>query len=231
MAKILLVDDEPNLLHSLAYNLRQEGHEVLTAANGKDALAMARAAKPDAVVLDVMLPEIDGFEVCRSLRAESNVPIILLTAKDSEVDRVVGLGHGADHYLTKPFSMRELQARLRALLRRAATVQVEGPAPNVLRAGVMEVDLARRRVLLEGREVVLKRKEFDLLAFLMARPGRVLTRDTLLRHVWGYDYTGLTRTVDAHVRGLRQKIGDDADAPRWLETVRGVGYRFREYPA
>jgi DNA-binding response OmpR family regulator len=228
VARVLVVDDEPNLLHSVAYSLRKEGYEVLTAADGEQALATARRETPDALVLDIMLPKMDGFEVCRRLRAESTIPILMLTAKDSEIDRVVGLEIGADDYLTKPFSMRELVARVRAMLRRASMLAAQPPAPDVIRLDELEVDLQRRRVICRGREVALKPKEFDLLAFLMARPGRVFTRDDLLERVWGYNYPGITRTVDAHVRSLREKLGDDADAPRWVETVRGVGYRFHE---
>jgi DNA-binding response OmpR family regulator len=229
LARILVVDDEPNLLHSVAYSLRKEGHEVVTADDGEEALDKAGSDKPDVIVLDVMLPGLDGFEVCRRLRATSTVPILMLTAKDSEIDRVVGLEIGADDYLTKPFSMRELMARVKAMLRRVGMVQSppEG-AGDILKATGLEVDLLRRRVVCEGLEVTLKPKEFDLLAFLIARPGRVFTRDALLEHVWGYDYGGITRTVDAHVRSLREKLGDDAESPRWIETLRGVGYRFRE---
>ncbi|MCL4466136.1 MAG: response regulator transcription factor [Chloroflexi bacterium] len=229
MPKILVVDDEPNLLHSVAYSLRREGHEVLTAADGEEALKLARGNSPDAIVLDVMLPKLDGFEVCRRLRSESQVPILMLTAKDSEIDRVVGLEIGADDYLTKPFSMRELQARVKALLRRSIrTEPASGQKAELLRAGELSVDLARRRVLVAEREVALKPKEFDLLAYLLANRGRVFTREALLRQVWGYPEAGITRTVDAHVRALREKLGDDVDSPKWLETVRGVGYRARE---
>ena len=229
MARILVVDDEPNLLHSVAYTLRKEGHEVVTAVDGEEALDKARREGADLLVLDVLLPRLDGFEVCRRLRAESTIPILMLTAKDSEIDRVVGLELGADDYLTKPFSMRELVARVKAMLRRVNMVRAQQPQPaDVLRAGELEVDLQRRRVQRAGREIALKPKEFDLLAYLMARPGRVFSRDALLEHVWGYNYAGITRTVDAHVRSLREKIGDDAEAPLWVETVRGVGYRFRE---
>ncbi len=228
MAKVLVVDDEPNLLHSVAYNLRREGYDVVTAEDGEVALATAKAEVPDLLVLDVMLPKIDGFEVCRRLRAESTVPILMLTAKDTEIDRVVGLEIGADDYLTKPFSMRELVARIKAMLRRAGMVKIEQEETEAIELDGIEVDLERRRVRREGETIALKPKEFDLLAFLIARPGRVFSRDDLLIRVWGYSYPGITRTVDAHIRGLREKLGDDADAPRWLETVRGVGYRFRD---
>ncbi|MHB1006143.1 MAG: response regulator transcription factor [Chloroflexota bacterium] len=228
MAKVLVVDDEPNLLHSVAYSLQRDGYVVVTAADGEEALAKARREAPDVVVLDVMLPKMDGFEVCRRLRAESIVPILMLTAKDSEVDRVVGLEIGADDYLTKPFSMRELIARVKAMLRRAGMVQTQASTSDLLKGDGLEVDPQRRRVTHDDVEVALKPMEFELLAFLMANPGRVYSRDELLERVWGYQYPGITRTVDAHVRSLREKLGDDADEPRWIETVRGVGYRFRE---
>jgi DNA-binding response OmpR family regulator len=230
VARILIVDDEANLRHTVGYNLRRAGHEVVEAADGEAALARAAGRPLDLVVLDVMLPGIDGLEVCRRLRARGSVPILMLTARDSEVDRVVGLELGADDYLVKPFSMRELLARVKAILRRgeldrAAAVAA---APELLECDGLSVQLAQRRVLVGGRDVTLKPREFDLLAFLARRPGQVFTRAQLLAQVWGYDYAGDTRTVDVHVRSLRTKLGDSAEAPRWLETVWGVGYRFRE---
>ncbi|MHB1130960.1 MAG: response regulator transcription factor [Chloroflexota bacterium] len=228
MAKVLVVDDEPNLLHSVAYSLRREGYEVLTAADGEEALRVAAESQPDAVVLDLMLPKIDGLEVCRRLRAAGPVPILMLTARDTEIDRVVGLELGADDYVTKPFSMRELQARVKALLRRAGAAHHVPPSSDRISAGGLDLDRSRRRVRADGREVELKPKEFDLLAFLMSNRGIVFSRDTLLQRVWGYEYAGITRTVDAHMRSLREKLGDDAQTPRWLETVRGIGYRLRE---
>ena len=229
MKRLLVIDDEANLRHTLGYALRQEGYEVLTADDGESGLAAFRRVKPDLVVLDVMLPRLDGLEVCRRLRKESEVPIIMLTARDSELDKIVGLEVGADDYLAKPFSVRELVARVRAALRRAART----PVPEDESAYELEglrVDVPRRRVTRDGTEVALKPKEFDLLAFLIARPGQVFARDQILARVWGFDYAGDSRTVDTHVKTLREKLGDHADRPRWVETVRGVGYRFREPP-
>jgi DNA-binding response OmpR family regulator len=230
MAKVLVIDDEQNLRHTLSYALQQEGHEVATAVDGEEGIETFRSMRPDLVILDVMLPRIDGFEVCRRLRREGDVPIIMLTARDSEFDKVVGLELGADDYLVKPFSVRELVARVRAMLRRA---RPPAPAPSAdeLRAPGLTLDIRRHRVLRDGDEVALKPREFDLLAFLMAHPGQALTREQILTGVWGYDYSGDARTVDTHVKALRERLGDRADAPRWIETVRGVGYRFREEAA
>jgi two-component system response regulator ResD len=228
--RILIVDDEPNIRHTVSYNLRREGHEVLEAADGEAALAAVRGPALDLVVLDLMLPGIDGLEVCRRLRERSPVPILMLTARSEEVDRVVGLELGADDYLAKPFSMRELLARVKAILRRSelSRAAAEPVAPSRLDLDGLSIDPARRRVMAEQEEVALKPREFDLLAFLARHPGQVFTRAQLLEHVWGYDYAGDSRTVDVHVRSLRTKLGDRADTPRWIETVWGVGYRFRE---
>jgi two-component system, OmpR family, alkaline phosphatase synthesis response regulator PhoP len=232
--RILLVDDEPSLLAAVGYTLRREGFGVVTAATGPDALRLARAERPDLIVLDVMLPGLDGLRVCQKLRAESTVPILLLSAKAEPVDRIVGLEIGADDYLTKPFAMRELLARVRAMLRRAAMVAgrpdaasavAAGPAPS-LRAGGIVVEPAGRRVTVDGEPRSLKPREFDLLRFFVEHPGVVHSRETLLRQVWGYDVPIDTRTVDVHVRWLRQKIERDPALPRRIETVRGVGYRF-----
>ncbi len=231
MAKILIVDDEPNLRHTVGYNLLREGHEVLEAADGEAALAVASERTPDLVILDVMLPGIDGFEVCRRLRERrGSVPILMLTARDAEVDRVVGPEIGADDYLVKPFSMRELLARVKAVLRRTELDRLASneAVEDSIEANGLTIFFSRRRVLVAGNEIVLKPREFDLLAFLARRPGQVFTRDQLLSKIWGYDYSGDTRTVDVHVRTLRDKLSESADAPRWVETVWGVGYRFRE---
>jgi DNA-binding response OmpR family regulator len=227
MATILLVDDEPTLVATLDYNLRRDGHEVIIARDGQAALDQAERARLDLVVLDLMLPKVDGFEVCRALRRGSTVPILMLTARDSEVDKVVGLEIGADDYMTKPFSMRELLARVKAMLRRNAMRPEESPprGKGVIRLPGVEVDLAARQVRREGKPVHLKPRAFELLAFLAQNRGRVFSRDQLLEHVWGYDFSGDTRTVDVHVRWLREKIEADPSAPRVLETVRGVGYR------
>jgi two-component system OmpR family response regulator len=228
MARVLVVDDEATLVDTIRYNLRREGYEVQVAGEGHEAIRLARASSPDLVVLDLMLPGLDGLEVCRQLRRESIVPILMLTAKDDEVDKIVGLEVGADDYMTKPFSMRELVARIRAMLRRSRMAQQAGEADGdqVVRSGDLEADPLRRRVVLGETSLQLKPKEFDLLVYLMQRSGRVVTRDQLLEKVWGYTFVGDTRTVDVHIRWLREKIEEDPGAPRRLETVRGVGYRF-----
>ncbi len=226
MARLVLVDDDANLRHTLGYTLRQEGFEVISAEDGERGLEMFRQSRPDVVVLDVMLPKLDGFEVCRRIRRESDVPILMLTARDTELDKVVGLELGADDYLAKPFSTRELVARVRALLRR--TRQAVAPVGERLESEGLLLDAGRHRVTLDSREIALKPKEFDLLAFFMAHPGQVFGREQLLASVWGYDFAGDSRTVDTHVKTLREKLGDDAERPHWIDTVRGVGYRFRE---
>jgi two-component system response regulator RegX3 len=222
---ILVVDDEPTLRETLAEALDAEGFRVLTAADGREALNRFREHQPDLVVLDLMLPELSGIEVCRIIRAESGVPIVMLTAKSSELDKVVGLELGADDYVTKPFSLRELTARIRALLRRTEQL-AEAPTPSV-ELGALTVDLAGHRLLHDGERVPLKPKVFELLAYLLRHPGQVLTRDQLLEHVWGYDYAGETRTVDVHVHWLRAAIEPEPAEPIYLHTVRGVGYVFR----
>ena len=229
MTRLLIVDDDANLRETLGYSFRREGFEVMTAADGDQALSSFRQARPDLVILDVMLPGRDGFDVCRALRRESEVPVIMLTARDTELDKVVGLEIGADDYLAKPFSTRELIARVRAMLRRARR---EVPASDTrLELDELVLDAARHRVTLAGRELALKPKEFDLLSFFMLHPGQAFGREQLLSSVWGYDFSGDTRTVDTHVKTLREKLGDPADRPRWIETLRGVGYRFRERAA
>jgi DNA-binding response OmpR family regulator len=223
MKRILVVDDEPTLVATLRYNLEREGYQVITASGGDVGLTLARSDRPDLVILDLMLPAIDGFEVCRLLRREMTVPILMLTAKADEVDKVVGLELGADDYVTKPFSMRELLARVRALLRRAETV----PAVEMelLAVGNLQVDLRRREASRQGRPLTLKPKEYELLLFLLRNRGRAFTREQLLDQIWGYDFVGDTRTVDVHVRWLRQKIEDEPAKPTRLITIRGMGYR------
>ena len=224
---ILVVEDEPTLRETLIEALEVEGFRVVGAADGREALLRFRAERPDLVLLDLMLPELSGIEVCRIIRAESGVPIIMLTAKDSELDKVVGLELGADDYITKPFSLRELSARIRALFRRAEQgVTVEEP-PAVIDLGRIQADLAGHRLLHDGQLVPIKPKAFELLAFLIRHPGQVFTRDQLLERVWGYDYAGETRTVDVHVHWLRTAIEADAAEPAFIHTVRGVGYVFR----
>jgi DNA-binding response OmpR family regulator len=223
---ILVVDDEPTIRETLSDALEADGFRVVSAADGREALTRFRAERPDLVLLDLMLPELSGVEVCRIIRAESGVPIVMLTAKDSEVDKVVGLELGADDYVTKPFSVRELSARIRALFRRSERVAVEEP-PAVVDLGRVQVDLGGHRLLRDGQALPVKPKAFELLAFLLRHPGQVFTRDQLLEHVWGYDYGGETRTVDVHIHWLRSQIEDEPGAPRFLHTVRGVGYVFR----
>jgi len=226
VTRVLLVDDEANLRHALTYALRQEGYDVAAAADGEEGMRLFHQALPEAVILDVMLPGIDGYEVCRRIRRESDVPVIMLTARDQEIDRIVALEIGADDHIGKPFSTRELVARIRALLRRAARPGAVA-TETVLEASGLRVDPARRRVEREGAEVALKPREFDLLVHLMANRGVVLSRDRIMTAVWGDQGTD-SRTVDTHVKRLRVALGDAAASPRWIETVRGVGYRFRE---
>ena len=234
--KVLVVEDETTLLETLAYNLERQGYEVSMAADGRAALEVAREEEPDLIVLDVMLPGLDGFEVCRILRKEMSVPILMLTARDEEVDKVVGLEMGADDYLTKPFSMRELQARVKALLRRVRLVREEVAAaadhqPTVeadepMRFGNLEIDLARREVRLDGEPVRLKPKEYELLVFLARNRGIALSRDLILDRVWGWEHHGSSRTVDVHIRWLREKIEPEPSNAERIITVRGIGYRF-----
>ena len=222
---VLVVEDEENLIEAIRYNLEHEGYRVLTAPDGGSGLETARAATPDLVILDVMLPNMDGLEVCRILRRETDVPILMLTAKGEEIDRVVGLELGADDYVTKPFSMRELMARVRAMLRRprkSAAARMAEP----LRSGSLAVDVEAHQASLNGEELRLKPREFGLLALFMRNPGRAFTRDQILEQLWGHDYIGETRTVDVHVRWLREKIEADPSTPARIITIRGVGYRF-----
>ena len=230
--KILVVEDEISLQETLAYNLTQQGYEVETAGDGKAAIEAARRIKPDLILLDIMLPILDGIEVCRILRQEMNVPILMLTARDDEIDRVIGLEIGADDYITKPFSMRELMARVKANLRRtrfdkedtlAAPAQ---PENEIIRFDNLVLDLTRQEVLLDDKPLTLKPKEFDLLLYLARHRGQALSRDTILEQVWGWEYTGNSRTVDVHMSWLREKIEPDPTHPVRIVTVRGTGYRF-----
>ena len=223
---ILVVDDERTLRETLAEGLEEEGFAVFQAADGREAVEAFRRHHPDLILLDLMLPELSGTEVCRIIRAESSVPILMLTAKSAEIDKVVGLELGADDYVTKPFSFRELLARVRALLRRAEA-QAQVTEPETIDLGAVKVDLAGRRLLRDGETLPVKPKAFDLLVFLVRNAGHVFTRDQLLEHVWGYDYAGETRTVDVHVHWLRAQIESDPADPVYLETVRGVGYVLR----
>ncbi len=226
MTKILIVDDEAPIIDMLSYNLRRANYEVLIAWDGEQALDLARREQPELIVLDLMLPKLDGLEVCRALRRERDVPIIMLTARDEEIDRVVGLELGADDYVVKPFSVRELLARIKNVLRRtAARAQPADPAASLLHAGALHLDMARHEVQLDGTPLELTALEFELLHLLMTRPGWVFSREQLLEQVWGYDYVEDVRVVDAVVKRLRAKLRAVASACDVIETVRGVGYR------
>jgi two-component system, OmpR family, response regulator RegX3 len=226
--RILVVEDEESLADSVRYNLEREGYVVSVAPDGPNALARFRIEPPSLVILDLMLPDISGLDVCRAIRAESDVPIIMVTAKDSEADKVAGLELGADDYVTKPFSMRELVSRVRANLRRAESQAAPSPAAEVLLGGPIRMDVGRHEVSLDDGTISLPPKEFELLEAFLRRKGRLLTRDFLIEEVWGADYFGDTRTLDVHVKRLRRKLEEDPHQPRHLLTVRGLGYKFVE---
>ncbi len=227
---VLVVEDDATILDVLRHNLLREGYQVVTARDGEAGLAEARSHRPDLIILDIMLPRLDGIEVCRILRKEMSIPILMLTARAGEIDKVVGLEMGADDYVTKPFGLRELLARVKALLRRGELVREElaraaASGQEILRVGNLVIDMERHVATRDGMELGLSPKEFDLLAFLARSPRRAFSRDHLLEKVWGYDYSGDSRTVDVHVRWLRQKIEADPAQPSLLLTVRGVGYK------
>ena len=232
--KILVVEDELSLQETLAYNLRHQGYEVETAGDGQLALDLARLHRPDLILLDIMLPGMDGFEVCRILRQEMGTPVLMLTARDDEIDRVVGLEVGADDYLTKPFSMRELIARVKAMLRRVRLIRQEmettavpvPPVSTMLTFTNLVIDPGRREVRLDEKPLAMKPKEYELLLFLAQHRGQVLTREFILERVWGWDYIGDSRTVDVHIRWLREKIEPEPATPVRIVTVRSAGYRF-----
>ena len=228
MVTVLVVEDEENLLEALRYNLEREGYAVRTAIDGEQALLAARENRPEMVILDVMLPKLDGFEVCRILRRESDVPILMLTARGEEIDRVVGLELGADDYVTKPFSIRELMARVRNMLRRStrSAAAVDSAGVDVLRSGDLEIDSTSHIVRRGGERLELKPREFDLLALLAKNRARAFTREQILERLWGHDYYGDSRTVDVHIRWLREKIEPEPSKPVRIVTIRGVGYRF-----
>ncbi len=223
--KVLIVEDDPNLLETLKYNLLKEGYDAVTAADGAQAVEIARREKPDLIILDIMLPKMNGFEVCRILRKEMKTPIMMLTARADETDKIVGLEIGADDYVTKPFSIRELLARVHAMLRRAKMTAAPVDDTASIKTGNLEVDTARHRASISGAPLELSPKEFDMLAFLVKNKGLVFTREQLLEKVWGYDFAGDTRTVDVHIRWLRQKIEKDPAHPEYFVTVRGTGYK------
>jgi two-component system response regulator RegX3 len=235
---VLLAEDEESFVEALEVGLGKEGFRVAVARDGSEALRVFDEVDPDLVLLDLMLPKMSGIDVCQAIRARSNVPIIMVTAKGTEIDTVVALEVGADDYVTKPYRLRELVARMRAVMRRApgaaeqpaGTERVDGE-DAVLEAGDVRVDLAQRRVFVRGEEVALRRKEFDLLRLLVENAGRVLTRDVLIDRVWGADYVGDTKTLDVHVKRLRSRVESDPSKPALITTVRGVGYRFDAQPA
>jgi DNA-binding response OmpR family regulator len=224
MSTILLVEDDPILSETLRYNLEREGYAVINAPDGVVGLERARRDQPDMVILDVMLPRLDGFSVCRILRQESEVPILILTARQDEIDRIAGLELGADDYVAKPFSLGELLARVRAIMRRSD--RRISALREVLDAGAIRLDTGSRRAWRDDVELNLSQKEFDLLACLMRNRGIALSRDVLLERVWGYDFLGDSRTVDVHIRWLREKVEPDPGKPTYIQTVRGIGYRF-----
>jgi len=233
--KILVVDDEISLQETLAYNLKKQGYDVQTTGEGTEALELAREMKPDLIILDVMLPGLDGFEICRILRKEMSTPVLMLTARDDEIDRVVGLEVGADDYMAKPFSMRELIARVKAMLRRVRLIREEvnqanaedrKPKAEILEFGNLRIDMTRREITVDDNVVAFKPKEYELLTFFAQHQGQVLSREFILERVWGWDFIGDSRTVDVHVRWLREKIESDPSNPRRIITVRGAGYRF-----
>lgn len=232
MPVVLIVEDEIALRETLAYNLKRQDYTVEAVGDGLTALAAARRLHPDLILLDLMLPELDGIEVCRILRQEMNIPILMLTARDDEIDRVIGLEIGADDYITKPFSMRELLARVKAHLRRERLIRAEVDAAQetapkeVLQFGNLVLDLTRREARLDDHPLPLKPKEFELLLFLARHRGQALTREFLLQRVWGWEFSGGTRTVDVHIRWLRERIETDPANPTRIITVRGSGYRF-----
>ena len=225
--KILVVDDEPTIVETVSYNLRLERYDTVSAESAEECLDAVKSESPDLVLLDVMLPSASGFDVCRRIRQFSDVPVIMLTAKAEETDRVVGLEIGADDYVTKPFSMRELMARVKTVLRRRTSAVPPAPLDPLVRMGDVVVDPRRHEAFVRGSAVELSRKEFDLLLFFISNPNRTVSRDTLLDEVWGKDMMVGERTVDVHVRWLREKIEEDPSTPRRLLTVRGVGYQFR----
>jgi two-component system response regulator RegX3 len=221
-----VVEDESAIVEAVSYALELEGFQVSSALGGREGLEAARRLNPSVVILDVMLPGMSGLDVCRQLRRESDVPIIMLTAKEGEADKVAGLELGADDYITKPFSMRELTARVRAQLRRAAKSGALSGSNEVLRGGAVELDVDAHEVRVAGEAVPVRPKEFDLLESLMRRRGRLATRETLIDEVWGPDYFGATKTLDVHIKRLRQKVEADPARPKYIVTVRGLGYKF-----
>ncbi len=226
MSKVLVVDDEKSIVKGIKFSLEQDGNEVECAYDGEEALEMAKQTEYDIVLLDVMLPKLDGFEVCKAIREFSNMPIIMLTAKDGDMDKILGLEYGADDYITKPFNILEVKARIKALIRRVKKTTADEPAKQIVK-GDLFMDIDGRRVFIKEKEVNLTVKEFDLLELLVNNPNKVYSRDQLLSIVWGYEYPGDIRTVDVHVRRLREKIEEDPKKPKYVNTKWGVGYYFK----
>lgn len=227
--KILIVDDEKPIVEILTYNLKKEGYDTIEANNGEDAIVMALHENPDLILLDVMLPLMDGFSVCKKLRETIDTPILMLTAKEDEIDKIIGLELGADDYITKPFSVRELMARIKANLRKSPSVKKEGNSnkkSQILRVGVLTLDLEKYEAKVRGKVVDLTLREFELLKFLATQEGQVFSREALLEKVWGYEYYGDIRTVDVTIRRIREKIEQDPSEPQLLVTKRGIGYYF-----
>jgi two-component system response regulator RegX3 len=227
VTKVLIVEDEISFSDALAYLLKKESYEVEVAVNGKDAIDLFNSFSPDLILLDLMIPEVSGTEVCRVIRSTSQVPIIMLTAKDSEIDKVVGLELGADDYVTKPYSSRELVARIKAVLRRGSSDESKESAQSgIISSAGIQIDIERHLVTNKGMQVSLPLKEFELLEFLMRNAGRVLTRGQLIDRVWGGDYYGDTKTLDVHIKRLRSKLEEDPANPQLIQTIRGLGYKF-----
>jgi DNA-binding response OmpR family regulator len=232
--KILMIDDEPMIVESVSYSLRQEGYEVITANHGDEGFRLAENEKVDLILLDLMLPGMNGLDICRAIRQHSEVPIIILTAKEGEIDRVLGLELGADDYVTKPFSIRELIARVRTVLKRYPALNTGGgesaESQEIFHYGDLAVDFPGHELSVKGKPINLSGKEFELLKILIQHPGQVLSREQLLNLVWGSDFYGGDRTVDVHIRWLREKIEDDPGEPKYIITVRGAGYKFNRIP-
>ena len=226
--KILVVDDEKLLVKGIKYNLEQEGYQVVTAFDGEEAVRLAHDSSVDLILLDIMLPKLDGLSVCRSIRGFSNVPIIMLSAKSEDIDKILGLEYGADDYITKPFNIREVTSRIKAILRRVTPREKVNQASDMLVSGNITLDYNFRRVIIDERKIELTSKEFDLLELFVKNPGKVYTRDNLLDIAWGFDYPGDVRTVDVHIRRLREKIEPDAANPDYIKTKWGVGYYYKK---
>ncbi len=226
MAKVLVVDDEASIVNIISYNLKKEGYEVITAEDGETGLDLALSESPDLILLDIMMPKMDGYEVCRKIREKSNVPIIMLTARADEVDKVIGLEMGADDYVTKPFGNRELIARVKAHLRRSTAKDMPETNGNIQTYGDLTIDFDRYEVTKRGEVINLTLREFELLTFLATQKTQIFNRETLLEKVWGYEYFGDVRAVDVTIRRLREKIEDDPGKPRYIITKRGIGYYF-----